>query len=85
MVLLPQFVLGIVALGAGGGRTWWARLAPLAFAAAFSAIVIGTLPDPGKLEYYASIGVTEVVLRLPGGDADRVLPILDEFAPLIDA
>jgi probable F420-dependent oxidoreductase len=48
-------------------------------------VPFGTLPDPGKLEYYASIGVTEVVLRLPGGDADRVLPILDEYAPLVGA
>ena len=45
----------------------------------------GTLPDAGKLEYYASLGITEVVLRVPGGAADRVLPILDEFAPLAHA
>jgi probable F420-dependent oxidoreductase len=48
-------------------------------------VPFGTLPDAGKLEYYASIGITEVVLRLPGGDADRVLPILDEYAPLVHA
>lgn len=46
-------------------------------------VPFGTLPDRGKLDYYASIGVTEVVLRLPGGDADRVLPILDEYASLV--
>jgi probable F420-dependent oxidoreductase len=46
-------------------------------------VPFGTLPDAGKLEYYESIGVTEVVLRLPSGDADRVLPILDEYAPLV--
>ena len=28
-------------------------------------VPFGTVPDPGKLEYYESIGVTEVVLRLP--------------------
>jgi probable F420-dependent oxidoreductase len=48
-------------------------------------VPFGTLPDAGKLEYYESIGVTEVVLRVPGGDADRVLPILDEYAPLVGA
>ena len=48
-------------------------------------VPFGTLPDAGKLEYYESIGVTEVVLRLPPGTADRVLPILDEYAPLVDA
>ncbi len=48
-------------------------------------VPFGTLPDAGKLEYYESIGVTEVVLRLPSGGADRVLPILDEYAPLVGA
>jgi len=48
-------------------------------------VPFGTVPDAGKLEYYESIGVTEVVLRLPGGTADRVLPILDEYAPLVGA
>ena len=46
-------------------------------------VPFGTVPDAGKLEYYESIGVTEVVLRLPGAGADRVLPILDEYAPLV--
>ena len=46
-------------------------------------VPFGTVPDAGKLEYYESIGVTEVVLRLPGAAADRVLPILDEFAALV--
>ena len=47
-------------------------------------VPFGTVPDPGKLEYYASIGVTEVVLRLPGGGRDRVLPLLDDYAQLVD-
>jgi len=46
-------------------------------------VPFGTVPDPGKLEYYASIGVTEVVLRLPGGGAERVLPLLDELAAVV--
>jgi len=46
-------------------------------------VPFGTVPDAGKLEYYESIGVTEVVLRLPGGGADRVLPMLDEYATLV--
>jgi hypothetical protein len=51
--------------------------------AAMRIVPFGTLPDPGKLEYYASIGVTEIVLRVPTGDADTVLPILDDHAALI--
>jgi probable F420-dependent oxidoreductase len=46
-------------------------------------IPFGTIPDPGKLEYYASIGIDEVVLRVPSGTADRVLPLLDEYAALL--
>ena len=40
----------------------------------------GVLPDAEKLEYYASIGVTESVLRVPGAPRDEVMPVLDEFA-----
>ena len=43
-------------------------------------IVPCVLPDAGKLEYYASIGVTETVLRVPGAPRDEVMPVLDEFA-----
>jgi probable F420-dependent oxidoreductase len=46
-------------------------------------VPFGTVPDPGKLEYYASIGVTEIVLRLPSAGRDRVLPKLDEYAKLL--
>ena len=42
-------------------------------------VPFGTLPEPGKLEHYRSIGVTEVVLRLPSAPADRVLPVLDGY------
>jgi probable F420-dependent oxidoreductase len=47
-------------------------------------VPFGTVPDPGKLEYYASIGIEEVVLRLPGGPADKVLPRLDRLAALVE-
>jgi probable F420-dependent oxidoreductase len=45
-------------------------------------VPFGTLPDAGKLEYYESIGINEVVLRVPTGDENKVLPILDTYAPL---
>jgi len=47
-------------------------------------VPFGTIPDPGKVEYYASLGIDEIVLRLPGGDADRVLPVLDKYATLAE-
>jgi alkanesulfonate monooxygenase SsuD/methylene tetrahydromethanopterin reductase-like flavin-dependent oxidoreductase (luciferase family) len=46
-------------------------------------VPFGTVPDPGKLDYYESIGVTEVVLRLPSADAATVERLLDRCATLL--
>jgi probable F420-dependent oxidoreductase len=46
-------------------------------------VPFGTVPDPGKLDYYESIGVTEVVLRLPSADDATVLGILDRYVALL--
>jgi probable F420-dependent oxidoreductase len=46
-------------------------------------VPFGTVPDPGKIEYYASLGIDEIVIRLPGGTRERVLPYLDEYASLV--
>jgi probable F420-dependent oxidoreductase len=46
-------------------------------------VPFGTVPDSGKLEYYADLGIDEVVLRLPSARRDRVLPVLDGYAPLV--
>jgi probable F420-dependent oxidoreductase len=46
-------------------------------------VPFGTVPNPGKLEYYASLGIEEVVLRVPSAGADRVLPLLDRYAALM--
>jgi probable F420-dependent oxidoreductase len=40
---------------------------------------MGVLPDAAKLAYYASIGVTEAILRVPSAPRDTVLPVLDEY------
>ena len=47
-------------------------------------VPFGTVPDSGKLDYYAALGIREIVLRIPGGTRDDVLPILDEYRTLID-
>jgi hypothetical protein len=44
---------------------------------------MGVLPDAGKLEHYASIGVTEAVLRLPSAPRDAVMPELDAYARFV--
>lgn len=46
-------------------------------------IPFGTLPTPGKLEYYASLGIDEVVLRIPSAPRDTVMPMLDDFQKLL--
>ncbi len=46
-------------------------------------VPFGSHPDPGKLDYFASLGVTECVFRLPSAPRDVVLPILDEQARLV--
>ena len=51
--------------------------------AALHVVPMGVLPDPAKLDYYASLGVTECVLRLPSAPRDVVLPVLDEYARFV--
>jgi len=46
-------------------------------------VPFGSIPQPGKLEYYSGLGITEIVLRVEGGDRDAVLPQLDEFAEIL--
>lgn len=48
-----------------------------------SIIPFGSIPTPGKLEHFASIGVTECVFRLPSAPADEVLRALDEWTGLL--
>jgi alkanesulfonate monooxygenase SsuD/methylene tetrahydromethanopterin reductase-like flavin-dependent oxidoreductase (luciferase family) len=53
--------------------------------ATLSVVPFGTVPTAGKLERYASLGITEVVLRLPAGSPDamaRDLDALAEYVPL---
>jgi alkanesulfonate monooxygenase SsuD/methylene tetrahydromethanopterin reductase-like flavin-dependent oxidoreductase (luciferase family) len=48
-------------------------------------IPFGSLPDQGKLEYFASLGIEEIVLGVDVGGPDVVLPILDRYAKTIEA
>jgi len=51
---------------------------------ALRVVPFGTIPNAGKVEYYAALGINEIVLRVPGGGADEVLPVLDEYAKLVE-
>jgi probable F420-dependent oxidoreductase len=46
-------------------------------------VPMGIIPDPAKLDYYRTLGVTEAVLRLPSAPRDTVLPVLDEFTAFL--
>jgi probable F420-dependent oxidoreductase len=43
-------------------------------------VPMGVLPTTEKLDYYRSLGVTEVALRVPGAGRDEVMPVLDDYA-----
>jgi probable F420-dependent oxidoreductase len=47
--------------------------------ATLEVVPFGAVPDEGKLEHYASIGCTEVVLRVPSGPGDEMLRVLDDY------
>jgi probable F420-dependent oxidoreductase len=51
---------------------------------AISVVPFAALPDRGKLDHYATLGITEVVAQLPSGPPDVVLPVLDRYAELIE-
>jgi probable F420-dependent oxidoreductase len=50
---------------------------------ALEIVPFGSLPDPGKLDHFEAIGVTECVFRLPSAPRDVVLPLLDRQSALI--
>ena len=50
--------------------------------AGLEVLPFGTVPDEGKLDYYASIHCTEVVLRIPSGPESEILATLGTCTPL---
>lgn len=53
--------------------------------AAIRVVIFGAIPDEQKMARYASMGVNEVVLRVPSATRDEVLPVLDRFVKWIEA
>jgi probable F420-dependent oxidoreductase len=51
--------------------------------AELAVVLVGTIPDPDKLAYYASLGVSEVAFRLPSGPPDEVRAALDRYAKFL--
>ncbi len=52
--------------------------------ATLAVVPFGTLASPGKLEYYAGLGVDEVVLRVRSGTGDEVRSQLESLSPMVD-
>ena len=52
--------------------------------ASFDVVPFGSTPDAGKFEYFASMGITEVVAMAPTGPASEVLPFLDRYAKTVE-
>jgi probable F420-dependent oxidoreductase len=50
---------------------------------ALQIVPFAAIPDRGKLDHYAEIGVTECVFGLPSAPRDQVLAVLDRQASLI--
>ncbi len=47
-------------------------------------VPFGSIPDPGKLEHFASLGIDEVVVGLTYGGADQVLSEMDKYAAIVE-
>jgi probable F420-dependent oxidoreductase len=87
---VAEYADGWIPIGGGGVRAALPELHRAVEAAGrdpatVRVVPFGTIPDPGKLDYYASLGIDEVVLRVPVAGRDVVLPVLDEFGELVRA
>jgi hypothetical protein len=51
--------------------------------AAIAVIPFGTIGSAAKLEHYAALGIKEVVLRVPSGNADEIQAELDSLTALL--
>jgi alkanesulfonate monooxygenase SsuD/methylene tetrahydromethanopterin reductase-like flavin-dependent oxidoreductase (luciferase family) len=47
-------------------------------------VPFGTVPSEAKLEHFATLGIREVVLRVPSGPAAEILAVLDAHAPYVE-
>ena len=52
--------------------------------ASLQVVLMGVIPDPGKLEYYREQGATEIALGFPAGDAAGAEKALDGLAAIAE-
>jgi probable F420-dependent oxidoreductase len=85
---IAEYAQGWIPVGGSGLGKALPRLREAAEAAGRDAaelevVPFGSHPEAGKLDHFATLGVTECVFRLPSAPRDVVLPILDEQARLV--
>jgi alkanesulfonate monooxygenase SsuD/methylene tetrahydromethanopterin reductase-like flavin-dependent oxidoreductase (luciferase family) len=81
---VAEWADGWMPIGGAGVREWLPKLRALMQERgrdprALRVVPMGVEPTPEKLAYYASLGVTEVALRLPSAPRDEVLATLDGY------
>ncbi|MBV8984176.1 MAG: LLM class F420-dependent oxidoreductase, partial [Acidimicrobiia bacterium] len=47
-------------------------------------VPVAVVPDPGKLDHYQEVGVTECVFGLPSAPRDDVLAVLDKYTAVLE-
>ena len=87
---VAEYADGWIPIGGAGVRTALPELHRAVEAAGrdpatIRVVPFGTIPDRGKLDYYESLGIDEVVLRVPVSGRERALPVLDEYSELVSA
>ncbi|HEY1830767.1 MAG TPA: TIGR03619 family F420-dependent LLM class oxidoreductase [Acidimicrobiales bacterium] len=80
---------GWMPIGGGGVAEALPRLAAVAELVGrdpkeLSVVPFGTIGSEGKLTHYATLGIDEVVLRVPAGAPDDMRAALEGLAPLLD-
>jgi probable F420-dependent oxidoreductase len=84
-----EFADGWIPVGGGGLTEALPRLRLLAEASGrdperLDVVPFGTIPTAPKLEYYARLGVEEVVLRVRAGSVDEVRKEVESLAPMVE-
>ena len=79
---VAEFADGWMPIGGAGVRAALANLEDACHRhgrdpAGVAVVPFGTIADEGKLDYYAGLGIDEVVLRLPSAGRDVVMAALD--------
>lgn len=85
---IAEYGDGWIPIGGGGLTDAIPRLREVVAAAGrdpegLEIVPFGSIPDPGKLDHFERIGVTECVFRIPSAPRDIVLPLLDQQAALV--